>query len=235
MAFRSPTKLRAPLRTLSRAVLAAVASLSTWFAAPEARAHDLIELSVAGGYQFASTRKVNRLTPNSVNMVNDSQEGTLRITPSPVFTLMAGYRVQHDGFVYLSYTRSFSDFEYEETGDGDNSTDATDSGALEFYQFGGNLEMTRGVFVPYLGASVGLARLISYGQERSQIFFSPVLDAGFKIDVTRHIHLRVMGRVPFMFATGNVSCSPDGDSCLESDNVGVYAVPQLMGGLAFSF
>ncbi len=211
--------------------LASAVVLGLGLSATPASAHDLIELSVAGGYQFGITRDI---TSTKLDTNPQVTEGHLAISPAPVFTAMVGYRVQHDGFIYLSYTRSHHTFEYDRIGDLNSAPDFSGDGAIESYQLGGNLEMTKGIWVPYLGASVGLGHVISFGANRHRFSFSPVLDAGLKVDLHRHVHLRFMGRLPFYFNEGEFYCVSESE-CLTDNNVGVFVLPQLMVGVAISF
>jgi hypothetical protein len=198
-----------------------------------AAAHDRVELTVAGGYQFGITRGISSVQFDTSGAVAES-EGRVHISAAPVFTAMAGLRIQHDGFIYLSYSRSRHTFDYDMEGDGDEVPDFSGEGAIESYQFGGNLEMTRGIWVPYLGASVGLGHVISFGADRNRFSFSPVLDAGLKVDLHRHVHLRFMGKIPFYFNDGDFYCTSENE-CLSDESVGVFATPQLMVGLTISF
>ncbi len=213
--------------------LASAVVLGLGLSATPASAHDLVELTVAGGYQFGVSRSISSQQVNADGEL-ETTEGHLAISPAPVFTGMLGYRVQHDGFIYLSYTRSHHTFEYDMVGDGNRAPDFSGEGAIESYQFGGNLEMTEGIWVPYLGASVGLGHMISFGAGRHRFSFSPVLDAGLKIDLHRHVHLRFMGRLPFYFNKGEFHCRSETD-CLQDEDVGVFVLPQLMAGVAISF
>jgi len=206
--------------------------VSTLFAvqlgAGDALAHNNFELDVTGGYRFGSSVKLLQEADGSTT----EAAGQLKMNGGFAFSAIAGYRAQPDGFIYLSYSRQQSRVDYEMTsGAGSNfSTDAS----LEYFQFGGNVEMTRGIVVPYLGFSLGLARFASLGTGTAEIFFAPVFDTGFKVDLHEHIHLRFLGRVPVVFVKGDTFCS-EGVGCLKADNLQPMAQLELHGGIGVSF
>jgi hypothetical protein len=106
--------------------------------------------------------------------------------------------------------------------------------AIEYYQIGGNLETTQGIFVPYLGASVGLARFRSYGGGADRLFFAPMLDGGIKFDLLPQLHLRILGRLPIVFSNGKLYCE-DGKGCLELDKFAPIVQGEVQAGIGVSF
>lgn len=195
--------------------------------APTATAHNEFEIDLTGGYRFGS--KIKAVTEDDQgNVVSD---GDYRIDGAFAFSAIAGYRIQPDGFIYLSYSRQQTTSEYE----GNGGVNISGKTAVEYYQFGGNVEMTRGRFVPYLGFSVGLARLAALGGGgSSRVFFAPVFDSGFKIDLHKNVHLRFLGRLPVFFASGDVFC-PSGGTCVEASQIRLMAQPELHAGVGVSF
>lgn len=196
--------------------------------APSANAHDPFELTAGAGYRL----------PFGIDMGSQDAEGNplekgrLSFEGSPIFTAIAGYRVQRDGFIYLSYTRGVHKFSYE----GDEATvgyDFSGSRVIEYYQFGGNIEMTRGRFVPYMGVSLGLGRIASLGGGDGRLFFAPVLDPGLKIELHEHVHLRFAARVPVMMTNKDVVCLDAG--CIHAEQISPIAQLELLGGLVLSF
>jgi hypothetical protein len=168
-----------------------VLALACVTTASTAEAHNQCELTAGAGYRL----------PFGVDMGSEDadgnflEDGRLSFEGAPIFTGIAGYRIQRDGFVYLSYTRGVHTIHYE--GEQANvGYDFSGSRVIEFYHFGGNIEMTRGRFVPYMGFSLGLGRIASTTGGDGRLFFAPVLDPGLKIDLHKHIHLRLMARVP---------------------------------------
>ena len=187
-----------------------------------AQAHNKFELDLTGGYRFASKVELPQ---------NDDGAGDFKLAPSFAFSAIAGYRAQPDGFVYLSYSRQQTKVEYQSD---DAGTDFSAKATVEYFQFGGNIEMTRGRLVPYLGVSVGAARLATVGEGSSRFFFAPVIDTGFKVDLHEHVHLRFLGRLPVIFMSGDAFCT-DGTGCLTVDQIKPMAQFELHGGVGVSF
>ncbi len=197
------------------------------FASP-AKAHDTFELTAGAGYRL----------PFGVDMGSEDEDGNfledgrLSFEGAPVFTAIGGYRIQRDGFIYLSYTRGVHDVSYE--GDDPDATFSfTGSRVIEYYQFGGNIEITRGRIVPYMGFSLGLGRIAPVGAGEGRLFFAPVIDPGMKIDLHEHIHLRLMARVPIMMTNKDVVCLDEG--CIHAGQISPIAQLELLGGLVVSF
>lgn len=193
-----------------------------------AEAHDTFELTAGAGYRL----------PFGIDMGSEDAEGNfledgrLSFEGAPVFTAIGGYRIQRDGFIYLSYTRGVHGVSYE--GDDPSATYSfTGSRVIEYYQFGGNIEITRGRLVPYMGFSLGLGRIGPLGGGDGQLFFAPVIDPGMKIDLHEHIHLRLMARVPIMMTNKDVVCVDAG--CIHAEQISPMAQLELLGGLVVSF
>lgn len=196
--------------------------------APDALAHNQFELTAGAGYRLPFGVDLGRVNEDG----DFVEKGRLAFEGAPVVTGIAGYRLQRDGFIYLSYTRGLHDVSFEDA-DADSGFTFRGSRVVEYYQFGGNVEMTRGRFVPYMGFSLGLGRIASVGGGDGRLFFSPVLDPGLKIDLHEHIHLRLMARVPIMMTNKDVVCSDAG--CVHADQISPVAQLELLGGLVVSF
>lgn len=191
-------------------------------------AHNPFEIDVTGGYRFGSKVELSSRDDEGTIV----SQGDFRVDGSFAFSAIAGYRIQPDGFIYLSYSRQQTNATYSDNTNG--STDFSGRSSLEYYQFGGNVEMTRGIFVPYLGFSLGLGRLAALGGDSSRVYFAPVFDSGVKIDLHENIHLRFLGRIPVLFMSGDVFC-PSGATCLESDQIKPMAQVEIHGGVGVSF
>lgn len=211
---------------MKKILLPAALACATY--APVAKAHNQFELTAGAGYRL----------PFGVDLGSEDaegnflEEGRLSFEGAPIFTGIAGYRIQSDGFVYLSYTRGVHDVNYQGS-EADVGYDFTGSRVIEYYQFGGNVEMTRGRLVPYMGFSLGLGRIASVGGGDGRLFFAPVLDPGVKFDLHKHVHLRFMARVPIMMTNKDVVCLADG--CIHAEQISPIAQLELLGGVVVSF
>lgn len=219
LSFRYENAVRIQALSLTSISLLLVPSL--------AQAHDDFEVSGAFGYRLGGKVPVESTT-------GEEDTGKLTFEGAPAFTAILGYRSQPDGFAFLSYTRQQTRVGYDAPNDGNDSPDQYERVSIENFQIGGNLETTRGIFVPYLGASVGIARIASLDGGSSNYFFSPVLDGGLKLDVHDHVHLRILGRLPVIFAKKSVVCGASG-TCFTPDTLRPFAQFELMAGAGVSF
>jgi hypothetical protein len=187
-----------------------------------ALAHDPWELDVAVGYRFGG----------ALDVESDSETGRISLDGAPAFSAIVGYRLQPDGFIFLNYSRQSTTLQYVADGGGSASSTGL---STEYLQFGGNLEITRGRWVPYLGFSVGTTRLAATDLGGDDWRFSAVVDGGVKFELARWLHLRLLGRLPFTFLAGDstVLCAAGG--C----RVRLDGVPLIQGdveaGLGVSF
>jgi len=204
-----------------------LALASTLLLSSTASAHHKFEVSGAFGYRFGGEVAVQ-----PVDSFDDG--GKVTFEGAPAFTAILGYRSQPDGFAFLSYTRQQTRIAYDQSGDGDNEPELFERISIENFQLGGNLEVTRGIFVPYLGASLGIARIASLDGGSSSFFFSPVFDGGLKIDIHDHAHVRFLGRLPIVFAKKDLVCSSN-NACYTPDKLRPFAQVELMAGLGVSF
>lgn len=219
------------------------AALGVLVSSQDSHAHEDFELDITGGYAFGTRLSAGQedASGEPVETVDaegeptgEVQEGDFRMRGGFAFSGIFGYRMQPNGFIYFSYTRQQTEADYQATGA--NGVDLNTDASLEYFQFGGNVEMTRGIIVPYLGVSLGLARIAALGAggDGARLFFAPVIDGGFKVDLHRHVHLRFLGRMPVVFTNKELFCTAD-SGCATVDKVKAMAQLQLHGGVGVSF
>jgi hypothetical protein len=193
-----------------------------------ADAHHKIELDLTAGYRGFGG--VDIIESEAVN-----GDGRVSFDGSFVWGPIVGYRVRRDAFIFLNYTRQDTTARFTPK----DSALSTLAGGLSIdsFQFGGNVEKTMGRFVPYLGVTVGVARLAPRGRAaRDEWNFSAAFDGGVKLDISKWLHLRLLARLPFSFYGGQSSTL-----CLTSDNclVKLDGEPSLqaeiLGGIGVSF
>ncbi len=209
-------------KSLASFVLASLAVASP------AQAHDDFEVTAGAGYRLPFGAEMDSENADGTSM----GRGRLSFEGAPVFTGIFGYRTRRDAFIYVSYTRAVHGMKFEL----DDQTQGfffNGSRVVEYYQFGGNVETTRGILVPYMGVSVGLGRIASLDGGDSRLFFAPVLDPGVKIELHEHVHLRLMGRIPLIMTGKDVVCTDFG--CARTDDMKPIAQLELLGGLVASF
>src|SRR5690606_34138944 len=193
-----------------------------------ARAHNDFEFTAAAGYRLPFGADMNLEDTGG----GDLEKGRLTFDGGMIFTGMAAYRLRPDGFIYLSYTRGLHQVEFAGSAEG-IGFDFTGSRTVEYFQFGGNVDMTRGRFVPYMGVSLGVGRVGPGGGNDARLFFAPVLDPGIKLDLHEHVHLRLMGRVPLLFANKDIVCVAEG--CAHANKVTPLPQVEILGGVGVSF
>lgn len=201
------------------------AALLSWTNA--ALSHDHFEVDGTVGARFGG--RASALSRNSTTGVD--QAGTWVLSPGVAYGAIFGYRSKPNGFAFLSFSRAQSATRFQVDGEGNVNTGTL---AIEYYQLGGNLEITRGVLVPYFGASVGLGRFAAIGEGTDRIFFSAVVDGGFKIDLHRHVHLRLLGRFPITLANDALRCMGEG-SCVTLEKLTPFVQVETQLGLGVSF
>jgi hypothetical protein len=190
-------------------------------------AHEHFEVDLALGYRAFGGVDIPDTSPGG--------KGFVSLDGSFVWSPIVGYRVRRDAFLFLNYTRQETTARFTPSQDALSSLSG--GVAQDSIQFGGTVEKTLGRFVPYLGLSVGVLRLSAIGRSaRDEWNFSAAFDGGLKFDVTRWLHLRVLGRLPLTFYGGKSSVL-----CLRADNCLVELDGQpsfqaeVLGGLGFSF
>jgi hypothetical protein len=163
---------------------------------------------------------------SDLTLENADEKGHVSFDGGPIYGGRFGYRIQDNGFVYLSYHRQEATAYYRP----DGSLEAASNVSLAFdhFQFGGNLEATRGAFVPYFGFGLGFLRTSSLSGGGNDIAFSASLDGGLKIEVFPFLHLRLIGRLPVHFVTGD-----SGAVCVSGAGCGfVYRGDPVISGQA---
>jgi hypothetical protein len=152
-----------------------------------------IELVGFGGVGFTGDLGVS----------SDTQGGNVSFDSAPVYGAMLGYRAQRNGYAYLSYSRMETTAYFRPSG-GFESTGQTDV-SFDYLQVGGNLQAPHGRVVPYLGLSIGATRLAPIEGSGNDMSFSAVLDGGVKIMLLDFLDVRLIGRMPVSFISGESS------------------------------
>lgn len=208
-----------------RKFFALAPALVAFFVGKGALAHHDIDVAGYGGVAVS----------NNIATTIGGQDGRITFDPGPVWGAYLGYRIERDGFIYLSYSRQETTSHFVL-----NSTDASSASrgvGIDWLQFGGNVETTKGRWAPFLGFSLGASRLsvLSGGVDDSWNF-AAVLDGGVKFEVLPFMHLRLIGRIPFTFVadTNEVLC-PVGGGCEATLSGTPLIQPQILLGLGFNF
>lgn len=166
--------------------------LSTGAASAQEAKERRIEVVGYGGVGFTG----------DLGISSDTQSGNVSFDSAPVYGGLVGFRAQPNGYAYLSYSRMETTAYFRPSGgfDPSHEVDVT----FDYFQVGGNLEAKRGRFVPYLGLSIGATRMaaVDGGEDFS---FSGVLDGGLKIMLLDFLDVRVIGRMPVNFVTGEAA------------------------------
>jgi hypothetical protein len=172
----------------------AVAASALVFITPGAFAEDH-RFEVAGYGGIALTA--------GVPVTSADGSGHVSFDDAPVYGGLFAVRAQPNGFGYLTYSRMETAAHFRP----DDSTGASGSAdvSIEHLQIGGNLEVTRGRLVPYLGLSLGGTRIAPVGGSGSDWSFSLTLDGGAKVELSPLFHLRAIARMPVSFVNGESS------------------------------
>jgi hypothetical protein len=201
----------------------------------EASADDhKFEIDVTGGYRFGGTLKVDLDDdPDADESTEDrTADGQVSANGAPAFGAILGYRVQQNGFIFLGYSRQATTVRYRPE---DPSFDTLETDAsIEYFQFGGNLEATRGRLTPYFGFSLGMARFASLDTGDDSYRFSMALDAGVKIRLLDFLHLRLLTRLPVTFTSGQVYCYT-GAGCVFATKASPFVQGEVQAGLGLQF
>jgi hypothetical protein len=208
------------------------ALLATCAFSQDAHAQDKgIEISATAGTRFGGSLDVGAEDQADGTA---GETGTLSFDTSFSYGGIFGYRVQPNGFAFLSYSRQETTARFRQF-PAEGATQVSGDASVEYFQLGGNLEVTRGRLVPYFGLSVGPARFAALGKDgQDSWFFSAVIDAGLKIELTPNIYLRALGRVPFTFQGGDVYCYT-GFGCLVALHSSPLVQGELHGGVTVAF
>lgn len=211
---------------MSSGLLLGVASL---LIAPNAAAHKRFDVGAVLGYRLGG----------HVGAAEDSAyPGMFSFDGAPAYGALASYRVRPDGTLYLSYERQQTTARFTPSGQANSTEQAGVS--IEYFQFGGAVEKAYGRkvrFVPYMGASVGLARLAALGRDvPDEWAFAPVLDGGAKVEILPWLHLRVAARLPLSFfgTESTVLCLSGANCTVAVDRTPRFQFDILAGiGAAF--
>lgn len=132
-----------------------------------------------------------------------TESGNVSFDAAPVYGGMVGFRAQPNGFAYLSYSRMETTAYFRPSGGFD--TTAQTKLSFDYFQIGGNLEGPSGRVVPYLGLSLGATRLAPVDGSGNDFSFSAVLDGGVKFKLADFLDVRVIGRMPVSFISGEAA------------------------------
>lgn len=191
-----------------------------------ARAHDKFEIDATIGARLFGSGPAHFREGQSAG-----DEGHVYARPALAYGGIFGYRVERNGFMYVSFSRQVAPVHLDVN---DQDDVVTGKVAIENYQFGGNLERTAGRWVPYFGVSVGASRWVSMGGGGSRVFFAAVMDGGVKFDLHEHVHLRLLGRVPFTFTHGDLYCVSAG-RCITLNKFAPWVQVEGQLGIGASF
>jgi len=159
----------------------------------EAHRERRIEVVGFGGIGFTGDLGVSSAT----------QAGNVSFDSAPVYGGLLGFRAQRNGYAYLSYSRMQTTAYFRPSGGFDASGQADVS--FDYLQVGGNLEAPHGRVVPYLGLSIGATRLAPVDGSGNDFSFSAVLDGGVKIMLADFLDVRLIGRMPVSFISGEAA------------------------------
>jgi len=138
-----------------------------------------------------------------LGVTSDSQSGHVSFDSAPVYGGLVGFKAQRNGYAYLSYSR-MQTTAYFRPSSGFETSGQTDV-SFDYLQVGGNLEVPRGRVVPYLGLSIGATRLAPVDGSGNDFSFSAVLDGGVKIMLLDFLDVRLIGRMPISFISGEAA------------------------------
>ncbi len=138
-----------------------------------------------------------------IGVSSDTQGGNVSFDSAPVYGGLIGFRAQPHGYAYLSYSRMQTTAYFRPSG-GFETSGQTDV-SFDYLQVGGNLEAPYGRVVPYLGLSIGATRLAPIDGTGNDFSFSSVLDGGVKIMLTDFLDVRLIGRMPVSFVSGEAA------------------------------
>jgi len=138
-----------------------------------------------------------------IGVSSDIQGGNVSFDSAPVYGGLIGYQAQRNGYAYFSYSRMQTTAYFRPSGGFETSGQADVS--FDYFQVGGNLQAPHGRLVPYLGLSIGATRLAPLDGTGNDFSFSAVLDGGLKIMLTEFLDVRVVGRMPISFVSGEAS------------------------------
>lgn len=188
-----------------------------------------IELSATAGARFGGSLDVGLEGAEDV----DGDDGRLSFDSSVSYGGILGFRLQKNGLGFLSYSRQETTARFHQFSD--SGAKKTASASIEYFQVGGNLEVTRGRVTPYFGLSIGPARFASLESDGGDAwFFSGALDGGVKVELLPFLYLRVLGRLPVTFQSSSVYCYT-GYGCLVALHGQPLVQGEVQGGVTLAF
>lgn len=193
-----------------------------------------IEITGTAGYRFGGSLDVGLDDENDDVDDGVDEHGTVSFDSSASYGGILGIRVPRSGGVgFLSYSRQETTVRFKRF-DGDGASGSEGSASIEYFQIGGNLEITRGRLTPYFGLSLGMTRFAGLDSDTGdRFFFSGALDGGLKIELTPFLYLRVLGRMPVTFPTGEMYCF-SGRGCIVSLHGQALVQGEFQGGLTLA-
>jgi hypothetical protein len=163
--------------------------------------------------------------------------GTLTTDSTMAWGILAAYQIQSNGNVFLSYSRQETTFRFrsESYSDDEWNIDETSAeGSIEYFQFGGNLQLPTRYVIPYFGVSAGVTRVASEGEGGDWARFNLTLDGGLRFDFVPILDVRVFSRVPFTFPASDVYCF-SGRGCAVVSHAGPFVQGEVHAGLGLKF
>ena len=166
-----------------------------------------------------------------------SDTGTFTTDSTMAWGILASYQIQSNGNVFLSYSRQETTFRFrsEDYEDDEWSVDETSAdGSIEYFQFGGNLQLPTRIVIPYFGVSAGVTRVASKGDGGDWARFNLTLDGGLRFDFLPILDVRVFSRVPFTFPASELYCF-SGRGCAVVSHAGPFVQGEVHAGLGLKF
>jgi hypothetical protein len=204
--------------------LLTAALLGVLFVPAEALAHNNVEFAAQGGLNLSG----------SMPLTIGGVDGSASFDPAFAFSGIAGYRIEQEGFIYLEYSRSETTAYFRPNG---AATSGSQGVSFDHFQFGGYLEGWRGPIAGFLGFSVGAVRTAAVGGgQGSDVSFAGVIEGGAKIEIIHELHIRLSGRMPINFLSGEsqVFCVT-GAGCVATLHGDPLIQAQLLAGIGVGF
>lgn len=156
------------------------------------------ELDATIGTRFGGALEVD------LNSTDGDIPGRITADTSIAFGGIASYRFQSNGFVFINFSRQETEIRFRPSAVDQEAVQT--SGAIDYLQLGGNLEVTRGSLTPYIGFSIGAAHFASHDDGGDSWRFAGALDGGVKFRLLPFLHLRLLGRLPITLVDGELYC-----------------------------
>lgn len=172
-----------------------------------------MDLGAYGGWGYTA----------DISVESERDSGSVVVDSAPVYGALLGFRAQRNGYAYLSYSRMVSTAYFRPSG-GFETTGQADV-SFDYFQVGGNLEVKRGRLVPYLGLSIGATSISLLDEPGNDLSFSAVLDGGLKVMLADMLYVRVIGRMPVSFVTGDAAAL-----CINGNCAFAYSGTPLLQG-----